>query len=307
MALLVSLLLAVALGWLAQRTGLCMVRAVQGIRMWRPGLLLTIVGCGVWFWLASPLFIHFPLGEVLRRHAIGWPFAVGGLLFGLAAAVNHGCSISTLSALARGQWHMLATILGWVLGWWMLYLGAPDISYTRLATIFTPAWWLVLSIVAVSLLAIWRLSPAHRRIYAGVMVFGAVGGLLGVLEPLWSPSQLIRDVTERPLAMDMAVAWPSLGRVLISVAILAGMLVAARAHFRPGEYQGSLGRWMKHLLAGILMGIGASLALGGNDLQLLIALPAGSPGAVVALACMIAGIWIGLAVEERWERRQDRD
>lgn len=135
------------------------------------------------------------------------------------------------------------------------------------------------------------------------MVFGAVGGLLGVLEPLWSPSQLIRDVTERPLAMEMAVPWPTTERILISAAIMTGMLVAGRAHFRPTEYQAPLGRWVKHLLAGIVMGVGASLALGGNDLQLLIALPAGSPGAVVALAGMIGGIWIGLAIEERWERR----
>lgn len=102
------------------------------------------------------------------------------------------------------------------------------------------------------------------------MVFGAVGGLLGVLEPLWSPSQLIRDVTERPLAMEMAVPWPTTERILISAAILTGMLVAGRVHFRQTEYQASLGRWVKHLLAGIVMGVGASLALGGNDLQLLI-------------------------------------
>lgn len=303
MVLGVTLVLAVLLGWLAQRTGLCMVRAVQGLRMWRPGLLLTILGCGAWFWMISPWLVHFPLGDVLMRHAAGWPFVLGGGLFGLAAAVNHGCSISTLSALARGQWHMLATIAGWVLGWWLLYWLSPDISYTTLNMTFAPAWWAVMGGVALSLLAIWRLSPGHRRIYAGVVVFGAIGGVLGALEPHWSPSQLIRDVAQRPLMEHMPIDWPSVSRVLISLLIVAGMMAAAPRRGRKEPEPFMVARWMKHLVAGVGMGVGAALALGGNDLQLLIALPAGSPGAVVALLFMILGIWLGLVLEERFTQR----
>lgn len=47
------------------------------------------------------------------------------------------------------------------------------------------------------------------------------------------------------------------------------------------------------------MGIGASLALGGNDTQLLLALPTFSPGGVVSVLGMLAGIWIGLFVREK--------
>lgn len=302
MAILLTLGLAVALGGLAQRTGLCMVRAVEGLRGRRPGLLLTIIGCGVWFWLVSPFFAYFPLGDVMTRYAVSWPFVLGGLLFGLAAAANHGCSISTLAALARGEWHMLGTVFGWVLGWWSLVWLAPGIVYTRLGAPLSPSWWVILVLVLLSLVAIWRLSPAHRRIYSGIVVFGAVGGLLGAMEPHWSPSQLIRDLIERPFGMDMP--WPTLVRVLISAMILAGMAVAAVERLPWSRYEHSAGRWVKHILAGVVMGIGAALALGGNDFQLLIGLPAGSPAAVVAVASIVAGIWLGLSIDQRLKERR---
>lgn len=47
------------------------------------------------------------------------------------------------------------------------------------------------------------------------------------------------------------------------------------------------------------MGIGASLALGGNDTQLLLALPTFSPAGGVAIVGMLIGIWGGLFVREK--------
>jgi hypothetical protein len=42
------------------------------------------------------------------------------------------------------------------------------------------------------------------------------------------------------------------------------------------------------------MGLGSALALGGNDYQLLLALPALSMAGVSALSGMLAGIWLGV-------------
>ena len=51
-----------------------------------------------------------------------------------------------------------------------------------------------------------------------------------------------------------------------------------------------------HLLAGIMMGLGAALAMGGNDAQLLFALPALSPAGFVAVLCILLGIVLGLKI-----------
>lgn len=58
-------------------------------------------------------------------------------------------------------------------------------------------------------------------------------------------------------------------------------------------------QWLIHILAGSFMGIGASLALGGNDTQLLLALPTFSPAGGVAISGMLIGIWSGLLVRDR--------
>lgn len=292
-----TLILATLLGILAQRTGLCLVKAVEQLRTRRPGLLAIILGCGAWFWLASPLINEISMGDMMARHAITWPFALGGLLFGIAAAFNQGCSVSTLSALTRGHLHMLATLAGWVLGWWWLSWLSLDIDYPTLEPATLPPRWLVIpSAVIILLLYLW---PAERRRrYAGVIAFGAAAGLLGILQPHWSPSQLIADITAAPLFVDRTL--PEMERVLISAALVAGMALATRHHthqdHRHHQNRGML--WLKHLAAGIVMGIGGALALGGNDSQLLLALPAGSPSAILALGCMIAGIWLGLKIDQ---------
>lgn len=295
-----TLLLAALLGLLAQRTGLCMVKAVQRLRMRRPGLLVAILGCGLWFWLASPAFTNTSLGEVLTRYAATWPFALGGGLFGLAAAFNQGCTISTLTALARGQYHMLATLAGWVLGWWLSRL-APAIEYQSIGGAQAPPWWFISIIATGSALAIWQLSPELRRIYAGVVAFGAIAGLLGVLEPAWSPSQLMEEISTRVLTGGLP--WPSTERVLISVALMAGAILATTHRISWRQHRIDPPRWARHLAAGCAMGVGSALALGGNDSQLLLALPSGSPAAALALISMIAGIWLGLAMEQRIQHR----
>ena len=54
------------------------------------------------------------------------------------------------------------------------------------------------------------------------------------------------------------------------------------------------------------MGLGASLALGGNDSQLLIALPAFSPAGVVATISIILGIAAGLVTRNVYKRRKNK-
>ena len=59
--------------------------------------------------------------------------------------------------------------------------------------------------------------------------------------------------------------------------------------------------WIEHLFAGTLMGIGASLAMGGNSVQLLLAVPILSPAGFGALGGMLLGIWIGLFFKKHYQ------
>jgi hypothetical protein len=58
-------------------------------------------------------------------------------------------------------------------------------------------------------------------------------------------------------------------------------------------------RCMTQQLSGTLMGIGASLAMGGNDSQLLLALPTFSLAGILAVAGIVVGLFIGLDIRKR--------
>ena len=93
---------------------------------------------------------------------------------------------------------------------------------------------------------------------------------------------------------------PSTSRYAIFASLITGMAIAAWRTNRfklalPNVKQNTL-----HLVAGVFMGLGASLAMGGNDSQLLLALPAFSPAGFVAVSSMLVGIWGGLLIRERY-------
>jgi len=54
----------------------------------------------------------------------------------------------------------------------------------------------------------------------------------------------------------------------------------------------------RHLIAGTIMGVGAAMALGGNLLQLLLALPAASSARLLTIVTMLFGVWLELAVSD---------
>lgn len=75
--------------------------------------------------------------------------------------------------------------------------------------------------------------------------------------------------------------------------LLAGKVLAA---VKTGSFtltfSGGL-KYIRHLLAAMLMGVGAVTAGGGNDSQLLLALPALSVAGVTTIISMLIGIYVG--------------
>ena len=126
-----TLLMSVAgiIGYLAQRSGLCMIRGVMELRAGRPTLLLAMLLCGVCVWAFVPLAGYWHINIPHVRYEWHVLFALGGLIFGLGTSANGGCSVSTMSRLARGDFHMLATIMGWIVGWCLWVAVSPSNSH----------------------------------------------------------------------------------------------------------------------------------------------------------------------------------
>lgn len=126
------LLLIFSLGYLAQTTGLCMVRGVNEWKNGDPTFLLAILTSGVLAWVAVITGYYLNLPLPFRVYEPNILFAVGGLLFGIGTAFNQGCGVSTHSKLSRGDLSMTATVFGWLAGWTILATWRPEISVSSL-------------------------------------------------------------------------------------------------------------------------------------------------------------------------------
>lgn len=293
----IVIFLAALVGWLAQRTGLCMVRGVSELLGRRPSFLLAILCCGFWYWLIVPFTGREWLPFLANRFDGTIHFILGGLLFGLGAALNKGCSISTISKLASGHFYMFATVVGWIIGWLLLPTLTPTVSYQPLENIDTPSLPVLLVIAIGLLFTILKTSATQRKLLFGVIFFGITASTLTLMEPLWSPSQLLKDISYT-IYHSESQNWPELERYMILLGLVAGMAFGAKNRLPIKAFEVRAKQMASHLFAGIIMGLGASLALGGNDSQLLIALPAFSPAGAVAIISIILGIAAGLVTRK---------
>ncbi|MGF1756486.1 YeeE/YedE family protein [Photobacterium sagamiensis] len=295
-----TLLLACFVGILAQKTGLCMVRGVQEFQAKRPGFLLTILCCGFWLWLVSPISDQLFIDSAMFRHDISFPFFIGGLLFGLGAAMNKGCAISTISKLAKGHYQMIATLLGWLIGWCSLASVTINMSYATLPPITSPSITVTVMLFLLIALIFFRVPSSKRPILLGIVLFGIIASILTSLLPNWSPSQLLKDIVAASIHGE-SDKWPSVQRYLVIISLIFGMAISAKKRLNFREFQLRPLQLLLHLCAGIIMGIGASLALGGNDSQLLVALPAFSPAGALTIICMLVGIRTGIFIRKKFK------
>ncbi|MEH6472961.1 MAG: YeeE/YedE thiosulfate transporter family protein [Halopseudomonas sp.] len=263
-----------------------------------PLFMLAVLLSGVWAWVAASTSYYTGLTPPFKVfEANGW-FALGGLLFGLGTAFNQGCGVSTLSKLSRGNLPMSATLVGWVIGWCALANLQPDVTVFELAPPSIPTYG-ALAVMS-ALVSVWALigDKSRKKLWFGMMGIGLLAGFLFLYEPRWTPSALLHDVSAAALHGENS-RWPPPPRYYLLLALIGGMVLAAwhtkRFDFKTGHWTA----WSIHLVAGTLMGLGASLAMGGNDSQLLLALPAFSPAGFLAVTCMLLGIVLGIKIHQR--------
>ena len=309
-----SVISALLIGFAAHRASLCNVRAVA--EMMTTGsahMLWSLLQAVLWMaTLTGVLVLGFGLvpQPTIARMAVGWAL-LGGWLFGIGAAVNGGCSLSTLHRLADGDRGMLATLAGFALGvaGWPMFraTGWPD----GLAPVASPwlrwpalAPWLLALLLAWALLrlrwfmqlarrhgqASWHerlLAPAYHLSVASA-VMGLAGGLLYATQGVWSYTNFLRtEVTHR---LGDAVA-PTPWHALLVACLLTGMVASAlQRGSLVWRWPDRRVTWARHAAGGALMGAGAVMVPGGNDTLLLNGLPTLTAVAAGTYAFMLIGI-----------------
>jgi len=296
MLLSLTLLAVIAMGYLAQSTGLCM---FKGVNEWRQGNkehLMAILLSGVLVWVSTlfayltQITFHFKIYEINA-----W-FLLGGFLFGLGTAFNKGCGISTLSKLTKGDIKMLATITGWLVGWTIFAYWDPERGLTQ-APLLEATHYLLFSSISIGLL-IWVAFGDRKRkqLWFRMLSIGLLSGFIYLYQPKWAPNALLSNLS-KALLDDQLHSWPSLEQYLFFIALLTGMFLGAWNRKKFLFIVSSVKYWILHLFAGMLMGIGASLALGGNSVQLLLAIPTLSPAGFISVSGILFGIWSGIQVQ----------
>lgn len=291
--LLVLLLLS---GWLVQRGGFCMVAGISAALNQQPQRLLLILSVAllsglVWMPLRAPT-LYSPEGRAF------WFALAGAMLFGMGAALNHGCFFGTLTKLFSGEGHMWFSLAGIITA----SLAIPPLQFPdTLPVIGYPLVWLYLALLAVTTGG-W-LAWHHRnslQAFLYLLVPGVTFGVLYPSTPGWSLSQLMINCWHW-FQHDAVV--PAI-RLVEFLAFLSGMLAyrlrfggMAFVRLRPV-------RAIIHFLAGWVMVVGARLMGGGNDSLLFRKLPSLTPQVLLQLLVMCLSIAATLCLMRRLRRAE---
>lgn len=295
-SLVIALLLSFLIGWVSQRMGMCLVNAVGQLLKRRPTLFVSLVSCGLFGLLLAPVYALFEVSQPLYIPEAGYlSLVAGGLLFGLASVLNDGCSVGTLTKLASGNFNKGFTILGWVLGivlWHHLNM-LTEHRALQMPMITTGHYWLVIGIVLLILLFLIRIH-GDKHLVLSSLLLGALTSALYTFQPLWTPSVFFYDLSHMFWASGENLL--NSQRVAVFIMLLAGMFCYT-LHRRTFRYQRlDLKTAGKHWLAGVLMGIGASMMLGGNDSQILLVFPTLTWVGAVPLVSIVLGILVGVGI-----------
>jgi uncharacterized membrane protein YedE/YeeE len=299
MLLPIALILVCIIGYLAQSIGLCMVRGVNECKSGKPEFLLGILFSGVLAWVAVLYSYYFNTPTQFRTYEANIWFVIGGIIFGFGTAFNQGCGVSTLSKLTRGDSKMIFTIIGWIIGWTILAQWNPTTNHIKLLFSANITLGILVSISIALLIWAFTGDKKRRKLWLTMMTIGLIGGFVFLFDTKWTPSGLLHKISHALTSTDKSL-WPPTESYYIFLSLIAGMFVAAWHTKRFEIIKSNCKQWILHLMAGTCMGIGASLALGGNDSQLLLALPTFSPGGIAAVSGMILGIFMGLFIRERY-------
>jgi uncharacterized protein len=284
------LLLTFALGALLSRVSLCAVAAMQQLVVGRSAsglgrLLLATSGAAVSLLLLAGLLpgsVWLPVDAPFRAGLIA-----GGALLGLGAMINGGCYLGSVLYLGTGNLNFLFTLAGIAVGMRataMLFPGSIGVtSGLRMAA--GPIWIIGVCSFAVVVILLMR----TRRI-AGcwlVLLTGLLAGLVYARRPGWSYGGLLQALLQGRMGL---MTWrDNASALLLFAGAVAGATVTGRMRWQRPAPQRSL----RCAAGGLIMGTGAALVPGGNDMLLLWAIPGLTLHGGLAYAVMLATIGAG--------------
>ncbi|HEV2572486.1 MAG: hypothetical protein BGP04_05040 [Rhizobiales bacterium 62-17] len=249
---------------------------------------------------------------------------VGGLIFGLGAAMTRGCAGRLTVLAASGNLRAMVVILvAGVAAYATMrgILAPPRLPIEAIARPEAPAADLATTaglaaigryvIAAVALIAALALA-----VFAGAWRGFAAVAIGATIAAGWSASVLLGDdgfdklqpwsgAFIAPLANGVQYLMTYTGaKIDFGVAFLAGALGGAflssliGGRFRLQGFDGPR-QMLRYLGGAILMGFGGVMALGCTTGQGLSGVSTLSPGSFLAIAAIAAGMWIGIAVDSR--------
>lgn len=309
MGVFIVIIGAFILGFAAHRASLCTVKAVAEVMT--SGhfyMLASFLKTTVWILALSVL--GFALLDVstpvVRWPLTIWPF-VGGLLFGVGAAINGGCTFSTLAKLGDGDMNFAATVAGWVAGAWMersyftLHEQAPqrldfyDLTGGAFASFAIAAAFIWLVWQAIVIIQPFPLRGSltgailapNYKLSAAAALIASVNLVLYDNLGSWSFTSVILSTTA-PMRFPAASPLPLLWLVLAFA--LAGMATSSRFRKTFSYKALEVRRVATHGAAGFIMGVGAAMIPGGNDSLILYGVGFLSPHAIAGFLSILAGI-----------------
>lgn len=155
---------------------------------------------------------------------------------------------------------------------------------------------------------LWRTAPSGRwwtlllsprfRLSTVAAVIGVSNGILYAQLGTWSYTHTLRRSVGQLVAPTDVGAGQVSAIMLwwLFLALVVSVIVSSVLNRRFVLDWRALTGWQGFLWGGILMGLGAALVPGGNDVLLLNAIPGLSPHALPAYLAMLAGIAIALMV-----------
>ena len=259
-----------------------------------------------------------------RNSNLDWFGAtIGGLLFGIGAAIAGGCAARTIVRTMEGSIHSLIVLLSFAIVAAITQFGfleTPRIDLTHatsielstdagLASILSLPSWLVLTVVIIGLLIFiskgWKHSPDKSMLFVGIIV-----GLLvicswyvtGVLaQDEFDPTNPSAITISGPLARFGYII--TSGRIpalsfsisfVIGIAVVSLLLALTTKQFKITAPQKGMVKMA--LLGGSLMGIGAILAYGCNIGQGLSGISTLSMESLLA----VIGMVVGISIAAKW-------
>ena len=306
-----------------QRFRFCLVAAISNLLLikdsrqvlaFAAALLVAITGTQ----LLEMMEIVTIADSFYRDNTLDWfGAAVGGLVFGIGAALAGGCVARTLVRTMEGSIHSLIALVSFAVVAAIVQFGflesfrvdlthATSIELTTdagIASLLSLPPWLVLAVVVAGLLLFiytnWQRSPDNIMLAVGFIV----GGL--VVFSWYVTGVLAQDefMPGRPSAMTMAgpltrfgyflISWrlPVLSFAIsfvISTAVVCLLLALATRQFKIAAP--TKGMVKMALLGGALMGLGATMAYGCNIGQGLSGISTLSMESLIAVVGMVAGI-----------------